>query len=387
MLHVLVDKDKIAGPLQKVQSIVDKKTIMNIINNVYIYTDDENLFIEATDLEISYRSKIPCDIKEQGAVTVNSRQLFEIVKDFPSPVIEFKEDSNCWVTIGAGEKAEYKIGGLPPDDFPKFRSVNSDNYTDIESETLKALIDKTIFSASFDEKKFALSGIFLQQISPDSKDHYTESDENVPRLRMVSSDGHRLSLMEAEIPADHLDITKGVILPKKGAQEIKRIIEDNEVARLGIDDKFCFVTSGHDQLVIRLIDGTFPDYRVIIPETRERFLTFKRQTVYNALKRISVLCSDTMFRGVKASITVNAMEIESLDKNLGEAREIVEVSYEGEPFEMAFNAKYMMEALSVMDSDDVILIANNAESPCLLTGEKDKGFLGLIMPMSLDTEA
>jgi DNA polymerase-3 subunit beta len=382
MLHVLVDKDKIAGPLQKVQSIVDKKTIMNIINNVFIYTDDKNLFVEATDLEISYRSKIPCQIKEQGAVTVNSRQLFEIVKDFPSPVIEFTEDENCWVTIGAGEKAEYKIGGLPPDDFPKFRHINSDNYGDIASSTLKELIDKTIFSASFDEKKFALSGIFMQQIMPDSD----ENDTDVPKLRMVSSDGHRLSLMEAEIPSEHLDLKSGVILPKKGAQEIKKIIEDNESARLGIDDNFCFVTSGSDQLVIRLIDGTFPDYRVIIPATRERFLTFNRDIVYNALKRISVLCSDSMFRGVKACITSNAMEIESLDKNLGEAREIVEISYDGEPFDMAFNAKYMMEALSVMDSDEVILTANNADSPCLLTGEKDKGFLGLIMPMSLDRE-
>ncbi len=380
MLHVVVNKDLIVGPLQKVQSIVDKKTIMNIINNVFIYTDDENLFLEATDLEISYRGKIPCEIIQQGAVTVNSRQLFEIVRDFPSSQIEFKEDENCWVTIGAGEKAEYKIGGLPPDDFPKFRHVSSENYVDIPSKTLKTLIDKTIFSASFDDKKFALSGIFVQQIVEGADENKTSL------LRMVSSDGHRLSLMESEIDAENLDLERGIILPRKGAQEIKKIIEDNEIARFGVDEKFCFVNSGEDQLVIRLIEGTFPDYRVIIPDERERFFIFRKDLVYNALKRISVLCSDNVFRGVKASVRPDAMEIESLDKNIGEAREIVEISYEGEPFEIAFNAKYMMDALSVMDSDEVVLTVNNAESPCLLTGEKDEGFLGLIMPMQLDSE-
>ncbi len=381
MLHVVVDREKIVGPLQKVQSIVDKKTIMNIINNVFIYTDDENLFLEATDLEISYRGKIPCKILHQGAVTVNSRKLYEIIRDFPSQEIEFKEDDNYWITIGAGEKAEYKIGGLPPDDFPKFRQINSENYTDISSNTLKSLIDKTIFSASFDEKKFALSGIFVQQINEGSDPETTTS-----LIRMVSSDGHRLSLMESEVDSEHFDLTKGIILPRKGAQEIKKIIEEKEVARLGVDEKFCFVHSGDDQLVIRLIEGTFPDYRVIIPETRERFFTFKKELVYNALKRISVLCSDNIFRGVKASVAQGAMEIESLDKNLGEAREIVEVTFDGEPFEIAFNAKYMMDALMVMDSKEVILTVNNSDSPCLLTGEDDPGFLGLIMPMQLETE-
>lgn len=380
MLHVLVDKEKLAVPLQKVQSIVDKKTIMNIINNVFIYTDDKNLFIEATDLEISYRSKISCEILSQGAITVNSRQLFEIIKDFPSPIIEFKEKENCWITIGAGDKAEYKIGGLSPDDFPKFRHIKSDNFIDIESKVLKSFIDKTIFSASFDEKKFALSGIFMHKLDSSDKDTDTFM------LRMVSSDGHRLSVIETEISEKNIDLGQGIIIPRKGAQEIRKIIEDHESTSIGVKENFCFINSGSDQLVIRLIDGKFPDYRVIIPETKERSLNFENHTIFNALKRISILCSDNLFRGVKASITENEMKIESLDKKLGEAKEIVEVSYDGAPFEIAFNAKYMMEALSVMDSNTVILTANNSESPCLLTGDDDKGFLGLIMPMSLDSE-
>ncbi len=382
MLHVLIDKTRIVGPLQKVQSIVDKKTIMNIINNVFIYTDDENLYIEATDLEISYRSRISCEIKDQGAITVNSKQLYEIVREFPSDVIELRENENCWVTIGAGAKAEYRIGGLAPDDFPKFRHITSENYADIKSKQLRALIDKTIYASSFDEKKYALSGIYMQQLETDQE----SGSADVSILRMVSSDGHRLSLMETEIEAPALKLDDGVIIPRKGANEIRKVIEDNDSARIGIDENFCFVLSGEDQLIIRLIDGKFPDYSVIIPKTRERFLSFQKEHVFNALKRISILCSDSMFRGVKASVGTNSMEIESLDKNLGEAREIVDIEYEGEPFEMAFNAKYMMDCLAVMDSPRIVLTTNSPDLPCLLTGEQDKGFLGLIMPMSLEKE-
>lgn len=381
MLHILVDKEKLVTPLQKVQSIVDKKTIMNIINNVFIYTDDENLFIEATDLEISYRNKIPCKIQNQGAITVSSKQLFDIIKDFPSPVIELKENKNCRITIGAGEKAEYKISGLPPDDFPKFRHVKSDNFIEIKSSILKSFIDKTVFSSSFDEKKFALSGIFMHKLDLPGEN---SDDNNAFMLRMVSSDGHRLSFFETEIHEKNIDLGQGVIIPRKGAQEIRKIIEDHESACIGIDENFCFLNSGNDQLVIRLIDGKFPDYSVIIPETRELIIKFKNSTVFNALKRISILCSDSLFRGVKATINENEMKIESLDRKLGEAKEIVEISYQGEPFEMAFNAKYMMEVLSVMDSDTVEVTINNSESPCLITGENDKGFLSLIMPMAID---
>jgi DNA polymerase-3 subunit beta len=154
----------------------------------------------------------------------------------------------------------------------------------------------------------------------------------------------------------------------------------------GIDNNFCFVMCGNDHLVIRLVDGKFPDYYDIIPKSKDRYLSFDRLEVFNALKRISIFSSDTTFRGVKASVTPKLIEIESLYKEIGEAKEIIDIDYHGEPFEIAFNAKYLMDALFVMDSDRVELTINNPESPCLLRGNKDIGFLGLIMPMNLVEE-
>ena len=382
MLRVNLSKNELIKPLSRVQTIVDKKTIMNIINNVFLYTDESNLYIEATDLEISYRSKVPCKVIEQGAITISARKFYEIIKEFPSEQVHLEEDKNNWLIIGAGERAEYRMGGLPADDFPRFKQINTSNALEIDARILKDLIDKTIFSASLDDKKYSLSGLFFEKINKKGID----SDDEEIILRMVSSDGHRLSLVDRFIPEGTLEMESGIIIPRKGAYEIRKLAETSDSCRIGIDENFCFLVSKNDFLVIRLIEGAFPDYRSIIPETKERFFYFRRDDLFNTLKRTSILCVDSTFRGVKATITRNIMEIESLEKNFGEAREIVDIEYDGPNFEMAFNAKYMMDALSVMDSDRIEFTVNDPDSPCLLRGEQDPGFLALIMPMTLEKE-
>nr|HDN00304.1 DNA polymerase III subunit beta [Deltaproteobacteria bacterium] len=377
MLKFSVKKTDFLTPLSKIQTIIDKKTSMTIINNVLIYTDENYLFVEATDLEISYKSKIPCSVIEQGAITLNARKFYEIVKEFPSEEIFFEEYKDTWLKIGADKKAEYKIGGIAPDDFPKFRHVNTENAVDLESSIIREMIEKTIFSSSYDDRKYSLSGIYFEE---------EHDEEGKSSIRMVTSDGHRLSLMEKFITEKGLGLEQGVIIPKKGAQEIKKIIEGHERMLWGFDNNFCFVKCNNDHLVVRLVEGKFPDYRNIIPKSKDRYLVFNRLEIFNALKRISIFSSDTTFRGVKANVTPKLIEIESLYKEIGEANETINIDYSGEPFEIAFNAKYLMDALSVMDSDRVELTANNPESPCLLTGKQDIGFLGLIMPMNLVKE-
>jgi len=163
MLKFSVKKNDFLNPLSKIQTIIDKKTSMTIINNVLIYTDENYLFVEATDLEISYKSKIPCSVTEQGAITINARKFYEIVKEFPSEEIFFEEYKDTWLKIGADEKAEYKIGGIAPDDFPKFRNISRENAVDLESSIIREMIEKTIFSSSYDDRKYSLSGIYLRK--------------------------------------------------------------------------------------------------------------------------------------------------------------------------------------------------------------------------------
>jgi len=378
MLEFSIKKSDILKPLSKAQTIIEKKNIMAIINNIYLYAEPDKLVIEATDLEISYRASIPCNLISQGAITVNANKLFEIVKEFPSDEIYFKETENSWLQIGSNDKAIFKIGGTPPDEFPQFRRVEEDNTITIKAKDLNEMITKTVFAASSEAHKFSLAGVYMEQESWENSDNII--------LRMVASNGHRLALQDKDIQGVGLEMDQGILIPKKGANEIRKLLEDHEEVIFGIDEKFCFVKGGEEFLVIRLIEGKFPNYRAIIPQTKERSFKFPRKDMYAALKRISILASDDIFRSVMAFIRPGEIEIESLKKESGEAKEKMPIDYKGEPFELAFNAKYMMDALSVMNSETVEVISNDAASPCLVVGEQDPGYMALIMPMTLRDE-
>ncbi len=380
MLKALVEKEKLLFALSKAQPIVDKKTIMQIINNIYLYTKDQRLFIEATDLEIFFRTSIPAQITEDGELTISGRKLYEIIKEIPQENINLEELENHWIKIHVSEKAEYTIAGTSADEFPKFANFPDDSeFLTVPSIIFKDLIDKTIFSVSFDERKYALSGILLE----------TFKDEETDKLiiRMVSSDGHRLNLAQKELDIEYpLSKKKSVIILRKGANEIRKVSDYSEEISFASDKKFFYVKAQENQFIIRLIDGSFPNYEAIIPKAKIRSFTFDRKTLISALKRISILIPDPSYKGIKISIGPNRMHIESMEKKIGEAQETIDISYSGEPFELALNARYLIEALQVMKSEEVEFTFNDEDSPCTVIGDEDPGFIGLIMPMSLEDE-
>ena len=380
MLKLTAEKEKLISALSKALPIVDKKTIMTIINNVLLYTKDGKLVIEATDLEISFRTIIPAHVEEEGSLTINARKLYEIVKEISESKIVLEELENYWLKIPVGDKAEYTIAGLAPDEFPKFRQFPQKEPISIPGKTIKDLVERTIFSVSYDDSKYALSGILMQIERQEDQANMT--------IRMVSSDGHRLNLAEATLEEEGPEGLEpfSVIILRKGANELKKLADLNEQLSFTADEKFLYVKTENDQLVIRLIEGTFPDYQAIIPKERNRSILFNRKDVLSTLKRISIVIQDPTFKGIKVSVSPNMMKMESLDKKIGQAEEKVEIGYSGEPFEMAFNARYLIEVLQVMNSETVELSFNDEDSPIVVEGEDDKGFVALIMPMSLEDE-
>jgi DNA polymerase-3 subunit beta len=372
MLHLTVKKNDLLVPLSNIQGIIDKKTTMDIINNVLIYSNDHELFIEATDLELSYKNKILCSVADQGSITINAKKFFEIVREFPDNEIDIEELPNLWLKISSLDKIEYKIAGLPADDFPKFKYINTDNSVEFKSSLFKEMIEKTIIATSLDDKKNNLSGIYLEPLKQDEK----------TILRMVSSDGHRLNLIEKNIDNDLQNIESGIIIPRKGAQEIKKFTENHEKISLGIDENFCFIKADDEYLAIRLIDAKFPNYKAILPKTDGKIVILDRDYFFNVLKRVTIL-SDSEFNAVKFIVKNSKMKIESMLKEIGEMYEFINIEYNDEPFEIALNARFLMSLLSVMKSKKIKFIINDSESPCILKGDEDTGFLGLIMPMSI----
>jgi len=377
MLRCSVSKSDLLVPLSLIQGVVDKKTIMSLLKNVYLRTEGRDLILEGTDLERSIRCRVTCDVKEEGGITVSAKQLFEIIKEFPSENIDLSEDDDMWLNIGGSENAKYKLGCVSPEDFPKFREIATDCSVTMDSNQLKRMIEKTIYAASSnDNDQFGLSGMLIELIN---------SDEG-STIRSVCTNGHRLSLLDQSVDSQGIDQFT-MLIPKKSAMEIRRVAETLEGEFLfGIDDKYAFMVNDGTQLIIRLMENNYPDYRRIIPESRESHVILEKHSFYNALKRITIVTSDGLdTRGVTAQFSDGFVQLKPLQKETGDAMERVPVDMKvEEDIFLAFNVRYMMEAIAVMESDKVNFSYSSSNAPCFLWGEEDPGYLAFIMPLKIN---
>lgn len=370
-----IEKDVFLKGLQRVQGIVEKRNTMPILSNVLLNATGEKLEITATDLEVGMKSIYPATVAKEGKITVSAKKLFEIIRELPDSEITFSTRENDWVDIKCG-KASFNIIALSPEEFPYFPVVNEDRFIRVEGEMLKKMVEKTSFAICHDETKYNLNGIFVKG----------QEENGVPVLKMAATDGHRLALMENSIKgAVQLcpELEKGVIFPKKGIYEIKKMAEEESgELLLGFMDNSAVIKRGDMTVVMRLVDGEFPDYNRVIPPSNDKKANIDRNLFLHSLKRMSTLSSDKS-KGVKLEIQSNMMLISSSNPELGEAKEDMEIEYEGEAVAIGFNAKYIIDVLNVLDEDLVQIVFKDELSPAILTSVEPSGFLSVIMPMRL----
>lgn len=379
MIKLNVKRTDLLEALSYAQNFIDKKTTMSILKNIILYTKDGKLIIEATDLEISYQTKIYCDIIEEGSILLDPKRIYELTKELPFQNLTIEESSNFWIKIKSDKdketetsEMEYEIAGLPADEFPRFVTAVSEKYLSIESSLLKDMVDKTIFSTASDDTKtkISLTGINFELIKKD----------NLKKIRMVSSDSLRMSLIDKTIDTD-FELEKPIIIPKKGAIELRKILDRHEVINVFVQDKFFFILTENENITIRLIDDKFPPYRSIIPEQKGNSIEIDRLKFINTLKRLIILTSDD-YNSIKMKTNKNIVELETLENETARAKETISVNTENFDFiEIVFNGKFVLNILSVMKSKNINLTVNNSKSPCLITGSEDDGFLSIFMPI------
>ena len=375
-MDIKISRRELAKGLALMQGVVEKKSTMPILSNTLFETTDKGLRLTATDLEVGIVNEIPAEVKSTGKIALPARGIYDIVRELSGDTVHLEADDNNRVTITCG-CAEFKIMGLPANEFPALPKKGEGSEVNISATTLGQMIGKTAFAMSTDETRYALNGVYLEQ----------STDRNKTTLRMVATDGHRLSIVEREI-AKGWNLKKGVILPRKGVMEFKKLTE-NALAgesegdiRLWIDDKHVVATHANATLIIRLIDGKFPPFSQVIPKSTKRQLVVEREAIYQALKRVSVVTSGQT-RGVKFSVSPKNVAISSSNPDFGEAHEELGADYHGEAFEVGFNARYFLDALSVMEDIQASLKMGDDTAPCLITSEIDPGFTHIIMPMRL----
>lgn len=368
-----IEKEVFLRGLARVQGIVEKKNTIPILSNVLIEAGEGEIHLTATDLEVGIKASYPATISAAGKITVSAKKLFEIIKELPEKEIHFHAKENCWIEIRCG-KSFFNIVGLSADEFPFFPSFRKDQFFSIDGRLLKEMIEKTSFSISTDESKYNLNGIYFRSMD----------DRGNQVLRMVATDGHRLALIQKKIAVSHVEpLSKGVIFPRKGILELKKMADEGDGdVHLGFLDNNAVVQKDRTVVVMRLVDGEFPDYTRVIPQQNEMIATIPRDTFLHALRRMSILSSEKS-KGVKIVLREKNLELSSSNPEFGEAREDFDIDYEGEEITVGFNARYLIDILNVLCEEQIRLSLKDKLSPGMVTSCENKDYLAVIMPMRL----
>jgi DNA polymerase-3 subunit beta len=374
-LVVNIAKDDLLAALAFIQNITTKPGTLAILSNILIETKNDTIEITGTDLEVGVQQIIPAEILSSGSITLPSKKLFEIVRESNEEHIHLEVKENNWVKIKAGA-SDYNVAGMASEDFPTFPVYEEEKLISLPAGDIKDIIDKTIFSVASDsESTFTLTGLLVEK----------EESEGTHFLRMVSSDGHRLSLMkkQTEKALTPFQIENTTIIPRKGAQEIKKLCEKIENVKIGFEKKQAVLKSDNTTIIIRLMSGDFPDFRSLLDVIdMEKYVEIDRIALQNSMRRMN-LFAEEKFNVVKWQIEDNQLTLTSQSMDIGNARETIPIDYSGEPIVLGFNGKYFVDTLQVITCEKVKVFVTGAGKPCLVKSEKEPEFISVIMPMEL----
>jgi DNA polymerase-3 subunit beta len=368
-----IAKEELLRGLARAQSVIEKKSTLPILSNVLVEAAGDIVTLVATDLEVGVRSMCEASVEAEGSITVSAKKLFEMSKELENDEVHLKVLPNDWVEISSGAFSS-KLVGLSSEDFPVLPSTETEKQFTVNGSLLADMIDKTQFAISTNETRYYLNGVFFVLVDEDGK----------KILRMVATDGHRLSLCGKELPKEVDAEIDGVIVPKKGVVEIRKLVAegDGDVA-LGIKERTVVIRRSDVELIIRLIDGDYPEYSQVVPKNNDKVVTCRLDRLSHALRRVAVMATE-LNKGVKMSLRRGTVQISCNNPNLGTAEESLEANYDGAGLDIGFNARYLLDVLGVVDSEDVVMEFSDPLSPCIVRIPSDAGFTAVIMPMRLE---
>ena len=399
-MRLKIDRETLLKGVARTLGVVDRRGTMPILANFLLQTDEHRVVISATDLEVSFRGFYPAEVLEHGALTVQAHYLYNLIKELPGDILDLTGTENSNLKVNAGD-ARYQLHGLPADQFPTVPELTDQELVPVESRMLKDMIEKTIFSVSADDLQYHLSSIFWERVGfprggPEQEPPAGQAAEEGAGepdleywLRLISTDGHRLTLIERGLPASgQFPIEKGILIPRKGMAEVIRFLAEEEHVSLGLGKQSLALQADDRSLFIRLLlDKRFPDYRRIIPESFTYRFAINRRVLFDTIRRIALLSTER-FKGVILKLMPDHVEVTFTNPEVGEGREVLGLLMEqgdpaGLPMEIGFNARYFLEPLNAMASDLVVLELNAADRPCRLADQTDPHYFSIIMPMSL----
>jgi len=366
-----VRKYDLLAELAVVQGVVERKTTIPILSYVLCEARGDKLVLTATDLELSVRTSCAAMVRKDGAGTIPAKKLLELVRLLPDEEIRFKLLENHWMEITC-DRRRYKMVGLSKENFPALPQAPHP-LVSVPAGLLTALIGRTGFAISTEESRYTLNGALLV-IKPE-------------QVVMVATDGHRLALVEADHDFGKLNGEVRVLVPKKAMAEVQRLAgEAGENAELSFarDDSHLFFECGRRLLICRMLTGQFPNYEAVLPRENNKSIALDRNELHDTLRRVAQL-ADQRSHAVKFVVGREGVEISASSAEYGEAREMIEKEYKGEPLSVGFNAQYLLDFLGAAAEGPVSLELKDEQSAGQMRplGDEKYRYRYVVMPMRI----
>ena len=359
-----IDKNEFGNALAYVGGIAERKSTMPILSNVLIKAEGNVVKCVATDLGISVYCVLDATVTDPGIITVSAKSILDIVKSISSKDVDIESTENNYLNINGGN-AKFKIVALSGDEYPSVPVIPESGFKNIKCSVLNEMISKTYFSILNGEShRPAISCGLLE---------YADG-----KLRMVSIDGHRLSIVDHE--NIDLAISKQTLVPRKSILEIKRIFNAQDAdCEIAIVDNVMFLRAKNITMATRLLDTHYPEYGAIIPKEFKRQITVKRDDLRGALKRVLIVSQDS--KATSISLTSGLLVISCESESVGQGKEEIYIDYDLEDFEIKYNGSYLLDAISCIEDDYVCIGLNEHDQPCVIKSNDNDSFISVIMPM------
>ena len=367
-MNISITKDQIIAGLQAVQNVVSTRTTLPILSNVLIRAEGSHVEFTATDLDVTVACKVEAKVTKPGATTLPVKKLFGIVRELTGE-IEIETDDKNLSSIRSGSSF-FKIHGLAADEFPPLPKFKDDKKVSLPQENIRGMIRKTSFAVSTDESRYVLNGIFISL--------------KEGKMTFVATDGRRLALVDEEVDISEKSAGE-FIVPAKAVNELNRLLQDKGDVELKFGENQASFALKNETgfsvlLITKLIEGNYPNYRQVIPGEAKERIGVGREELVQALRRAEIMTSEKA-NSVKLAFGKNLLTITANSPEVGEARETMAINYKGKELAIAFNPRYLIDALNALTEDEVFFELIDELSPGVL---KINGpFLYVVMPMRL----
>src|SRR5215207_6217792 len=368
-MKLTITREQLQEGLIAVAASVPAKTTLPILSNILLEATKEGIRLSGTDLDISVSTTVSASVDQEGSITLPARKLVEIVRELPSAAIRLTASGEQRVTIECG-RSRFRLLGLPREEFPAFPNVKFDGGWRTSSNELQKLIGHVACAASTEESRPILNGV-LWELRPE-------------RMRMVATNGHRLTRMD--LPISSVGAPGGdLIIPPKALEQVRRLFPSEEDLEIAQGDNHLGFRSPFTAVFTRLIEGPYPNYEQVIPRDNDRVAISDKVALISALKRMSVIASDQTHR-IRLSFNSGLLRFSVQTPDLGEAQDELPIRFTGDPLDIGFNANYLLEILRFMPTEEVRLTLKAPERAATVEPEgwnDPASYLCLVMPLRL----